>query len=208
MIVTSINTKGSYVVVAFDDERELKLPIDTFIKSGMRKNDEVSEKQIKQLERNVELYKIKDSAYRFLSRRDHSVKELKLKLIKKKFNKELINEVIEHLKSLNFLDDEKFAKSFCNELLESKMYGSSRIQDELYKKGVNREIVESVVPDEYDNEKYFENAKILASKKLSQIEQKENDSIKIKQKLYNYLTNKGYSGELINKIFQEFGVGR
>jgi regulatory protein len=208
MYVTSINKKGSYVVVAFDNEESVKLPVDIFIKSGLRKNDEVTEKFINDLKKEVDYYNVKDSAYRFLSRRDHSIKELRLKLIKKKFDKDLIDKVLDHLQEFNYLNDEKFAVSYYNELVKNKLFGTNRIKNELYKKGVSREIIESVVREEHEDDNFYENAKILASKKISQIERKESDTIKIKQKLYSYLTNKGYSGEIISKIFEEFGLSQ
>ena len=71
-----------------------------------------------------------------LSRREHSVTELKNKL--KKFNPDSSDllDVLEKLKSSNFLDDERFAASFIRSKAESG-YGPNYISQYLLKKGIS-----------------------------------------------------------------------
>ena len=71
-----------------------------------------------------------------LSRREHSVRELKNKL--KRFDPESsdLKNVIEKLITSNFLDDERFAAAFIRSKAESG-YGPNYISQYLTKKGIS-----------------------------------------------------------------------
>ena len=73
-----------------------------------------------------------------LSRREHSVIELKTKL--KRFDPSIqdLNEVIERLLDSKFLDDRRFAASFIKSKSESG-YGPNYISQYLRKKGISSE---------------------------------------------------------------------
>ena len=76
-----------------------------------------------------------------LSRREHSVSELKNKLIRFNPDSNDLKDVIERLITSNFLDDKRFASAFIRSKAESG-YGPNYISQYLTKKGIT--------PDKYD----------------------------------------------------------
>ena len=78
-----------------------------------------------------------------LSRREHSVTELKEKL--KRFNPDSsdLKDVIERLIASNFLDDARFASAFIRSKAESG-YGPNYISQYLAKKGISSDKYDSI----------------------------------------------------------------
>ncbi|NQU73859.1 MAG: regulatory protein RecX, partial [Candidatus Omnitrophica bacterium] len=58
------------------------------------------------------LVRAKNCAYRLLSYRSRSIKEINDRLKKKGFSPAIIKKTVTHLKQINYLNDEEFAKSW------------------------------------------------------------------------------------------------
>lgn len=199
MIITSLVRKKSDVEIVFDDGNNVLLDYRVVYDNGLRKYDNVTENQLKSFLYKSEFLQIKDAAFRLLVRRLHSSHELKLKLIKKKYDKSIIDNVIQSLKEQNYLNDAQFAKLLVEEKSIKKKFGSNKIRSELYKKGIDKSIIDSVLNSEND-ELNFDNAIFLAKKKLKLLIEKNTDKRKLKEKLYSFLSSKGYDSELIMKV--------
>lgn len=199
MIITSLVRKRSDVELLFDDGNKVLLDYRVVYDNGLRKNDNVSEDELKSFLLKSELLRIRDAAFRLLARRLHSSHELKLKLIKKKYDKSIIDNVIQSLKEQNYLDDDQFAKLLIEEKSVKKKFGRNKIKAELYKKGINKSIIDSVLNNQ-DDELNYDNAIFLAKKKLKLLNDKNTDKRKLKEKLFSFLLSKGYDSELIMKV--------
>ena len=75
----------------------------------------------------------------FLSRREHSSKEIIKKLSPRVESKELLEEEIEKLKAEGLLSDERFAESYFQSR-KNRGYGPLRIRNELKQRGVGDQI--------------------------------------------------------------------
>ena len=75
----------------------------------------------------------------FLSRREHSSKEIFQKLSPRVESKELLEEEIEKLQADGLLSDERFAESFFQSR-KNRGYGPLRIRNELKQRGVGDQI--------------------------------------------------------------------
>lgn len=202
MIVASLVRKGNDVEIIFDDGSGLLLDYHVVVDNGIRKNDSLSDEQINYLKNRSELNKIKHQAFRFLSIRNHSSYELKLKLLKKKFLPHLIDEALESLKEKKYLDDQKFSHQLIEEKMKKGKSGSIKIKSELKKKGISRELADKLI-DTLDQNQFYENACDLASKKYDQLIKKESDFRKIKQKLFSYLAMKGFGSDIITSAINK-----
>ncbi len=87
-----------------------------------------------------------NKAVDLLSRRDHSKKELTDKLVAKGHG-EYACYAAEKLERYGYLDDRRFASLFANELIRLKSYGKRRVEQELYRKGIDREIISDVLSE-------------------------------------------------------------
>ena len=84
MKINRIVNKGAKdVIIHFEDDEFLILALEVFLKSGLKKNDELSDERFSFLIRENRLYHIKQRAFRYLGRRLHSASELRTKLRQK-----------------------------------------------------------------------------------------------------------------------------
>lgn len=144
-------------------------------------------------------------AYRLLSYRPRSKKELIFRLIRKKYKKKVVKEVIQFLEKIEYVDDKKFAKYWIRNRLTAKPCGVSLLYYELKEKGVSKNIIHTTIEElckDYDEE---EVAVELAKKRKEKIRDK--DEIKCKRKVLNFLRRRGFSYsniyDAIEKVFNK-----
>lgn len=88
--------------------------------------------------------KTKEKALNLLEYRAHSRKELFDKL-RKVSDIDTINDVLDLLEENGLIDDELFAYQFAHDSIELKMFGAIRIRNELYQKGIQKDIGEAAI---------------------------------------------------------------
>lgn len=109
--------------------------------------------------------------------------------------------IILHLFANNFLNEERFAKSFVRGKYSQKKWGKIKIKAALKQKGISdRNIVSGF--KEIDEDVYLTNLHHLAQKKYELIT--ENNSYKKRQRLYLFLVQKGYEQDLINEVINPY----
>ena len=201
MLIEKIAKKDSKnVVVHFDNGEALILSLDVFMQSGLKKNEEISDDRFSSLIRENKLFYIKQRAFGYLGRRPHSSSELRVKLLQKSYEKDLINEVIEYLIEKKYLNDLDFAKQFSKAKLDSKGWSKRRLKSELIKKGINSNIIEEVLNENYDEESELKNATTAALKKLKTLKTKTGDVNVLKNKLSSFLGLRGYSYDITKEV--------
>ena len=135
-----------------------------------------------------------NKALDLLSRREHSQKEVTLKLQKKFKNSEEIYEVIEKLVANNIINDTRFTEHYINSR-KRRGFGSKKISYELLSKGINESIIDSVLSN-------MDDWKELAKKEFNKkYKDGPSDDFKIRSKQKNFLLNRGFSFEEIESVF-------
>ena len=130
-----------------------------------------------------------------LSRREHSVSELRNKLIRFNPDPNDLKDVIERLITSNFLDDKRFASAFIRSKAESG-YGPNYISQYLAKKGITS--------DKYD---IYSLEIDWEDKCLTQFNKKRRNkeiNFKEKEKILRFLAYRGFSYEIIKNALKEF----
>ena len=130
-----------------------------------------------------------------LSRREHSVSELRNKLIRFNPDPNDLKDVIERLITSNFLDDERFASAFIRSKAESG-YGPNYISQYLAKKGIPS--------DKYD---IYSLEIDWEDKCLTQFNKKRRNkeiNFKEKEKILRFLAYRGFSYEIIKNALKKF----
>lgn len=180
------------VQIELDNGSNLFLAYEVFLKSGLRKDDEISEDRFSFLVEENRLFYIKQRAFRLLGRRLHSEAELRRKLTGKDYPKYLIDRVVDELIDKGYLNDREFAKQFADEKIKGRLWGGNKIASELFRRGIEREIVYDTVSDKLPEESSLQSALLLAEKKLKLLSHKNLDSRKLTEKIITYLMGKGY----------------
>lgn len=204
MKVTRIIKKGKKdVTIYFDDETKLILALEVFLKSGLKKENDISEDRFYFLIEENKKYHIKRRAFRLLGRRQHSVTELKNKLWNKDYDKNLVDEALKDLMKSSYLDDQEFAVAFIEEKLRAKRWSERRLKAELIKKGIKPEIISGVLSAKLTASDNYENALIVAKKKFDSLKKRELEAVELKNKLSTFLLSRGFDYETIKEVCEK-----
>ncbi|MDK2820536.1 MAG: regulatory protein [Clostridia bacterium] len=84
-------------------------------------------------------------ALRLLTFRQRSCQEMRLRLKQKGFIDEIINQTLEKLKDLNLLDDVRFAEDWASYRVNNHPMGGLRLKQELQQRGIEPSLAEEVV---------------------------------------------------------------
>ena len=146
----------------------------------------------------TEFEKAKKYAFLLLKFRIRSKQELTLRLKKKGFKFIEINNVVDFLTDLGYIDDFKFAKTWISSRLNSKPCGKKLLVYELRQKGVAPQIINDLV-SKIDTEQEYQRAEKAALQRLKKL-QLTDSQVKLKIKLFAYLARRGFPRELITLV--------
>ena len=177
-----------------EDRFLLGISSQTLVKCSLKKGTLLTTDVIEHILEVEQYNKAKDYCLGLLSRRDHSVKELILKGIKKGFFKEILVRITQELQQQGYLDDQRFALNFMHDAIEFRKWSLTKINVELQKKGVNKVIINELLSG-LDDSIWKEQIFGLVQKNKAKF--RRTDSSKLKKKIYDYLARKGYNSTLI-----------
>ncbi|MCR5731914.1 MAG: recombination regulator RecX [Sphaerochaetaceae bacterium] len=112
-----------------------------------------------------------ESALNYLKRREHTEKELFMKLSKKGYSRDEISEAVKKLQEFNYQSDRRFAESYLRSRLARSPEGRSVLLMRLISKGVSKSLAAEVVDEYFDeheeeiNEIFSEYQKKLEDRK-------------------------------------------
>lgn len=146
MKLTYKKGKQDKIHISVDGEYSFTVDETYFLSMGIYNGKEVDSDELEEIRETVSVRRAYNYAVNLLSRRDHSVKELMNKLSQKGYS-DGAEEAIEKLKKGGYVSDERFARLYVRELQTFKKYGKRRIEQELYRKGIDREIISEVLEE-------------------------------------------------------------
>ena len=157
--------------------------VDLHVKKGMV----ISGEQLEEFKKASEFGKLYQRTLEWSLTRPHSEREvndyLYKKIYERKLDKNYIGLIIEKLKAKRYVDDEAFARWYVENRFVKKGISRKKLSMELMKKGVAREIIDTVLDLRNDEE---EIKKIIAKKRA-----KYDDD-----KLIAYLCRQGFDFQL------------
>lgn len=194
MIISHQNGRGKKIHILIDDEYRITTDIDFWSQNYINDGTDITDEQWQELVGAINYRKAVNKCYDLLSRRDHSVKELKQKLLRT-VDPDNANKAIEKMLDLGYLDDEKYARTLFHHLYDNKKMSLNFIKHEMYMKGIDSFIIEDVLcENEVDN---VANIVELINSKYAGKLRAENG----KQKVMAALARKGFSYSDIKNAF-------
>lgn len=202
MKIVKVKKSGrNRVEILFDNDKNVALAYEVFLKYQLKLNQEISEEFLTFLFDEDQKYQVKQSALNYLARRQHSKSEIKTKLRQKKFDKTLVELTLDELEQNYYVDDRSFAKLFTDEKVKAKNWGKNKIKSELIKRGVSSKIIAEVIEEKFSNDLEIESGLELARKKLKKLINRKLDQKKIQTSIYSFLVSRGYDYDLCKQIF-------
>lgn len=111
-----------------------------------------------------------------------------------------IDTIVSHLIQENYLNEERFAKSFARGKFNIKKWGKKRIVAELKVRDISKYNIQSAL-NEIDDNQYLKTFDALAKNRLEQI--KDTNIQKKKKKLADYLLYRGWESHLVYEKVNE-----
>ena len=150
------------------------------------------------------LQRVKADLAKYCSYRERSENEVREKLQKFQIGSDEQREVLDFLKTNNFLDEERFVSAYVNDKFRFNKWGKRKISFQLKQLNVNTILIENTL--DRIPQKYYENTiKELALKKISQLTGK--NQIEIKAKTTNFLVSRGFDYQEINNAIEKVMLG-
>jgi len=125
----------------------------------------------------------------FCNYRDRCHKEVKDKLYGLGLWKNEVDQVMMQMMDEDLLNEERYARSFARGYFRTKRWGKIKIRYELQSKQIHSRLIQTALT-EIDEDEYQQTIKHLIQKKLGLL--KGEKSMSKKQKVVNYLMQKGY----------------
>jgi regulatory protein len=181
--------------VFIDGEYAFSLDRETVAQFRLKQGQRVEEKLLAQVVQVEQFRHCRDEAFRLLSYKARSEQELRERLNRKGYSPVVIEQVLNRLKELTIVDDEKLARDYVEARITIGHKGKFRVQQELLKKGIDREKIAKALktaPDE------SEAARMVIEHYLPRYRRL--DETTRKRRLYGLLARRGFSAETIEQV--------
>lgn len=179
------------VSIFVDGKYSFSLSLDELLQQKLKKDDELDTGDIKRLKKISNDGKLRMRSLEWLLNRPRSIREFKDYLYRKKADPDLTESFINEFIKKGYLDEQKFGE-WMVELQTRRGKSDRAIRSELFKKGLDRELVDELLETEGDSE--AERLKLIIAKKQNLSRYQKNP-----QKLMQYLVTQGFSWSLVKE---------
>lgn len=171
---------------------------------------ELATSDVEQLIKESEVGKLMERMYRLFSIRQRTEKEIRDYFKNLSFKRKLkdqqdlspfiIDAAVQLMKRKNMLNDFEFAKAWVESRKKKK--GPRILKQELFQKGIDREIIEEVMSDELLISGEEKTAEKLLEKKIRIW--KNLPYLELKKKAYGFLLRRGFEYEVIKDVVEKY----
>ncbi|WCK57059.1 RecX family transcriptional regulator (plasmid) [Aneurinibacillus sp. Ricciae_BoGa-3] len=187
--------------IYLDDTFAFGVDEDVLIKFSLSTGKGLEDAFIEDVLMGEEITKAFNYAVNLLSFRSRSKGELNTKMKQKGYEPNIMDKAIEKLVYYGYLNDYDFSKQLVHDRQKFKKAGKNLLKQELYHKGVDKEVIEQVLQESVNEEEEYQQAYELTEKKAKSLS---NDDRNAKyRKLTGLLARKGYSFDIISKVIKE-----
>ena len=134
-----------------------------------------------------------------LAFRARSAHELRERLARAGYAGQTVSEVLDRLGELGYLDDEEFARNAARDKAR-KRYGPRRIYGELRQAGVDQEVAQEVVEEEFAGRSELEEARAAVRRRYNTGER----SVAQARRVHGFLMRRGYSAGVSAEIARSY----
>ena len=182
--------------IVLEDETRLRVNIALIADYGLFSGRDLSEDELEALKAAAENMNAKARALRIMGSRNMSRKELTDRLIRKGEREESANAAVDWLEDIGAVNDQEYAGLIVRHYA-AKGYGAGRIKDELYRRGIDRDIWDEALAHLPEMDERLD--RLIASKLRGRRPEKEE-----LKKVSDYLYRRGFSWEEIQSALRRY----
>lgn len=190
----SLFVNGKFLMGVYDD---------LVLEYGLSKGEKITYELINEILYEDLKKKSIRVALSLLSYKQRTVYELSKKLRDKDYDDEIIDITMARLIELGYVNDEQYARDFLE--MRKSYAGSYKLKADLYRRGINSEIIDTVL-SEIDTDNQYEELKAMCEKKNNQSEGLTNE--KKYNRVMSFLLRKGYNFADVKKAMAELEIKR
>lgn len=194
---------GDEISVVFEDNSVIALDAEVAVRFHIARGLTLTPAKLDEIRIEDEKLKARRRLITYLASRKKSTLECRRYLARLGFHEPAISEAIESAKSLGYINDEDYARSFVNTRTKSGRKGPRAVSAELLSKGISREEARKATEAMAEPAVQMENARKLAAKKYPTLKD-EDDPIKAARRLSQHLARRGFDPEICDLITREF----
>lgn len=170
---------------------------DVLLKYSLHEGAELEQGAVENILKAEHEETAKQKTLRFLSIRPRSKKEIRDYLSRKKYSDETAERVVARLESLKLLDDAAFARMVCRDMLAKRPVGEKFLRNALFKKGVPKDLIDTMAAEFFTPESEFLMAVDAAERQYARLERttKRLDDAHFRKKILDYLVRRGFDFE-------------
>ena len=150
------------------------------------------------------LTKARNTAYRLLTYRARSRKELEEKLKDREFGNAIIEAVVADLTRLGYVNDREFARQWAAGRIRLRGFGGRRIEQELRNKGISRDVIRETLTEVFEDAPEADIAQQEAEKKLRSLSRFAPEVRR--RRLAGHLERRGFPSETIYDVLRRVGA--
>ena len=168
----------------------------------IRKDEEVTQEAVDEICQVLLPKRAKKRSLMLLQKKDYTEEELRRKLKEGEYPQEAIDEAVSYVKSFRYIDDDRYCRAYIN--CYCLKWSRQQIMAKLITKGIDKSRILHIYEElqqngEIEDADEFLIRDILRKKRYDA----ETADWKMRQKMYNHLAAKGFSGEKIRRILGE-----
>lgn len=168
------------------------------VAAWLKLGQELDEEKIASLKTEDDREAIYQKALHFLSFRPRSSAEVRQHLAKRAVSELLVEETVSRLQRSGLVNDEAFARAWVENRNTFRPRGRPALQMELRRKGLNDEIIQTVLDAQVNEEALAFEAARKYARRLTDLEWPE-----FRQKLGGFLTRRGFSFNTLAPVVSE-----
>lgn len=198
-IIAVSRRRRQLYLLTIEEGDPIEVDVRTFDESPYKEGSDITEEQLNTLLATSCYNRARERALYLLGLRDYACKELEHKLYTEA-SPEIAATVVERLREVGLLDDERYANRLARSLCEIKHYPRRRIEQELRHRGISPALAQAAV-EELDGEDYAQALAILEKKYYNKLNDPDS-----RRRVIAALARRGFSYGAIRRAMDEMGV--
>ncbi|MGR6898828.1 recombination regulator RecX [Rummeliibacillus sp. BSL5] len=175
------------------------------IQYGLTKGKVLDSLMVEEIAFDDEIQRAFNRSLSYLSYQMRSEHEVRQKLKGLEFGDAVIQEALQKLKKLGFLNDESYSRALVETKKKTAKKGPRAIKMDLKKRGIEENLQQRVL-DEFSEDEQAKIAKQLAEKVVRSEHRK--TPVQIKQKIQDLLLRKGYSYSICERVIEQLDLSK
>jgi regulatory protein len=195
--ITRVRERRGRARIFVDGEFWAEIDADVAVERGLREGVALGLEELEAARVAGERALAMNRALHFLGYRARSRSEVHERLRRYGYGEETVRAVIGRLEELGYLDDEEFARTVVRE--KARRYGPRRVSADLRRSGVDTELAQGIVEEEFAERSEVEAARSAAARRYNR-----GGSDAEARRVYGFLMRRGYSADVCAEVAREY----